>query len=190
MWWRSRVSDRSHTVDAGCYVMSANTRYIRSKSVGHVRRTIRIEGSDAVVDSGSFRRAFSNFSAFSAFARFPSAFGSQSNAPVGAPRQFGSTEHLSTEAIAAYVDGELRMTAHMRAAHHLSMCPDCVAEVDAQVQARSALRDSDAIRVPGSLLGLLSQIPHNPPEPTPAVTADDLPPALAGDEVRRRRKRR
>ena len=41
--------------------------------------------------------------------------------PVG-PRRFGSTEHLSTEAIAAFVDGELRMTAHLRAAHHMSLC--------------------------------------------------------------------
>ena len=45
-----------------------------------------------------FRRAFS---------WLPSQFASQSDAPVGAPRQFGSTEHLSTEAIAAYVDGDL-----------------------------------------------------------------------------------
>ena len=46
-----------------------------------------------------FRRAFS---------WLPAQFASQSDAPVGAPRQFGSTEHLSIEAIAAFVDGELR----------------------------------------------------------------------------------
>ena len=51
------------------------------------------------------------------------------------PRQFGSTEHLSIEALAAFVDGELRMTAHLRAAHHLSLCPECALEVDAQRQA-------------------------------------------------------
>ena len=67
-----------------------------------------------MVDPGHvFRRAFS---------WLPSQFASQSDAPVG-PRQFGSTEHLSTEAVAAFVDGELRMTAHLRAAHHLSLCP-------------------------------------------------------------------
>src|SRR5208283_2298275 len=38
-----------------------------------------------------FRRAFS---------WLPAQFASQSDAPVGAPRRFGSTEHLSTEAIA------------------------------------------------------------------------------------------
>ncbi len=64
------------------------------------------------------------------------------------PRQFGSTEHLSTEAIAAFVDGELRMNAHLRAAHHLSLCPQCAAEVEAQRQARAALRDSRPIAIP------------------------------------------
>ena len=103
-----------------------------------------------MVDRGHvFRRAFS---------WLPSPFAPQSDAPVG-PRQFGSTEHLSTEAIAAFVDGELRMTAHLRAAQHLSLCPDCAAEVDAQRQARAALRDSCPIQVPTSLLGALTQIP-------------------------------
>jgi hypothetical protein len=102
-----------------------------------------------------FRRAFS---------WLPSQFASQSDAPVGAPRQFGSTEHLSTEAIAAFVDGELRMSAHLRAAHHISLCPECAAEVDGQRRARAALRDSNPIRVPSTLLGLLSQIPHCAPD--------------------------
>jgi hypothetical protein len=102
-----------------------------------------------------FRRAFS---------WLPSQFASQSDAPVGAPRQFGSTEHLSIEAISAFVDGELRMNAHLRAAHHISLCPECAAEVDGHRRARAALRDSHPIRVPSSLLGLLSQIPHCPPE--------------------------
>jgi hypothetical protein len=102
-----------------------------------------------------FRRAFS---------WLPAQFAAQSDAPVGAPRQFGSTEHLSTEAIAAFVDGELRMTAHLRAAHHISLCPECAAEVDGHHRARAALRDSHPIRVPSTLLGLLSQIPHCPPD--------------------------
>jgi hypothetical protein len=102
-----------------------------------------------------FRRAFS---------WLPSQFASQSDAPVGAPRQFGSTEHLSIEAIAAFVDGELRMNAHLRAAHHISLCPDCAAEVDGHRRARAALRDSHPIRIPSTLLGLLSQIPHCPPD--------------------------
>ncbi|OBF20944.1 RNA polymerase subunit sigma-70 [Mycobacterium kubicae] len=102
-----------------------------------------------------FRRAFS---------WLPAQFASQSDAPVGAPRQFASTEHLSTEAIAAFVDGELRMNAHLRAAHHLSLCPQCAAEVDDHSRARAALRDSQPIRIPSDLLGLLSEIPHFPPD--------------------------
>ncbi len=107
-----------------------------------------------------FRRAFS---------WLPAQFASQSDAPVGAPRQFGSTEHLSIEAVAAFVDGELRMTAHLRAAHHLSLCPDCAAEVEDQGRARSALRDHDShpIRIPTGLLGLLSEIQHSPIDETP-----------------------
>jgi hypothetical protein len=130
----------------------------------------------AMFDPGHvFRRAFS---------WLPTPFASQSDAPIGAPREFGSTEHLSTEAIAAFVDGELRMNAHLRAAHHLSMCPQCAAEVDAQSQARKALRDSCPIAVPNSLLGLLSQIPHHaPPQPSDVQQ-------FAEDAARDRRKRR
>lgn len=134
-----------------------------------------------MVDPGHvFRRAFS---------WLPSQFASQSDAPVGAPRRFGSTEHLSPEAIAAFVDGELRMTAHLRAAHHLSLCPQCAAEVEAQQQARSALRDSCPIIIPSSLLGMLSEIPQHS-----AMTGDGgaaaSAPKLADGVTRDRRKRR
>ncbi|MGB3353169.1 MAG: anti-sigma E factor RseA [Mycobacterium sp.] len=131
-----------------------------------------------MVDPGhAFRRAFS---------WLPSQFASQSEGPVG-PRQFGSTEHLSTEAVAAFVDGELRMTAHLRAAHHLSLCPECAWEVDAQRQARTALRDSCPVAMPSSLLGLLSQIPHHAPDEVPEPTEA---PQLADGVERTRRKRR
>jgi hypothetical protein len=123
-----------------------------------------------------FRRAFS---------WLPAQFASQSDAPVGAPRQFGSTEHLSVEAIAAFVDGELRMNAHLRAAHHLSLCPQCAAEVEDQSRARAALRDSQPIRIPSNLLGLLSEIPHYPDDDA-TMSSDRF-----GDrDVRDQRKRR
>jgi anti-sigma factor RsiW len=125
-----------------------------------------------------FRRAFS---------WLPTQFASQSNEPVG-PRRFGSTEHLSTEAIAAFVDGELRMTAHLRAGHHLSLCPQCAAEVDAQRQARSALRDSCQIAIPSALLGLLSQIPQE--NPAVDAAAEEASRQLAEESARTRRKRR
>ncbi len=131
-----------------------------------------------MVDPGhAFRRAVS---------WFPSQFASQSDAPVG-PRQFGSTEHLSTEAIAAFADGELGMNAHLRAAHHLSLCPDCALEVDAQRQARSALRDSCPVAMPTSLLGQLSQIPNHAPDE--AAEPAEMP-QLADGVKRSRRKRR
>ena len=121
-----------------------------------------------------FRRAFS---------WLPTQFASQSDAPVGAPRQFGSTEHLSVEAIAAFVDGELRMTAHLRAAHHLSLCPQCSAEVDGQSRARAALRDSRPISIPSTLLGLLSDIPSWSQE----TTNPTLPPDREPRDWRKRR---
>lgn len=131
-----------------------------------------------MVDPGHvFRRAFS---------WLPAQFASQSDEPVG-PRQFGSTEHLSIEAVAAFVDGELRMKAHLRAAHHLSLCPQCATEVEAQRRARAALRDSHPIAIPTALLGQLSQIPlrttDEPAQPTPDQQ-------LAGGVQRARRKRR
>ncbi len=75
--------------------------------------------------------------------------------------RFASTEHLATEAIAAYVDGELRMNAYLRAAEHLAKCVDCAAEVDAQQQARIALRQAAQCRIsaPLNLHDTLSRIP-------------------------------
>ncbi|WP_040837648.1 hypothetical protein [Nocardia brevicatena] len=80
---------------------------------------------------------------------------------MSSPRspRFRSTEHLASEAIAAYVDGELRMNAYMRAAQHLSLCPECAAEVEAQQQARIALRRAGQVSVPAGLHDSLTRIP-------------------------------
>lgn len=75
------------------------------------------------------------------------------------PPRFAPTEHLASEAVVAYVDGELRMNAYLRAAQHLSLCPECVAEVEAQQQARIALRQSGPIAIPRGLHDSLSRIP-------------------------------
>ncbi|MDR3659618.1 MAG: anti-sigma E factor RseA [Mycobacterium sp.] len=134
-----------------------------------------------MVDRGQlFRRAFS---------WLPAQFASQSDEPVG-PRRFGSTEHLSVEAIAAFVDGELQMGAHLRAAHHLSQCPDCSGEVDAQGQARSALRDSCPIVAPNSLLGALSQIPNDASMQLAEVQASGIEDQDFADRSPRDRRRR
>ncbi|WP_238423032.1 hypothetical protein [Gordonia sp. 'Campus'] len=74
-------------------------------------------------------------------------------------RRFAPTEHLAPEAVAAFVDGELGMSAHARAAHHLALCPECVGAVEAQSLARTRLRESGRVSIPASLLGQLSQIP-------------------------------
>ncbi len=79
----------------------------------------------------------------------------------------GTTDpgHLATEAIAAYVDGELRMSAHLRASGHIAACPLCAAEVDAQRHARSALQSSAVPSPPDTLLGHLRSIPQTAPAP-------------------------
>lgn len=132
-----------------------------------------------MVDPGHvFRRALS---------WLPPNFVSVDEAARDAPRQFSSTDHLSIEAVAAYVDGELPMKAHLRAGSHLSLCPQCSAEVDAQGQARDALRDSRPVTVPSTLMGLLSQIPQSAPE-EPAPTTGDEPAAPGNPRGRRKRR--
>ncbi|MDF0529033.1 RNA polymerase subunit sigma-70 [Tsukamurella sp. 8F] len=106
-------------------------------------------------------------------------------------RRFTSTQHLAFEAVVAYVDGELRMNAHMRAATHIAECPVCAAEVDAQRQAREMLRESGEISVPRHLLGTLSQIPtaFDAPE-FPAYSSTDADTRRAAQGRRARRKPR
>jgi hypothetical protein len=117
-----------------------------------------------MVDPGHvFRRALS---------WLPANFVAVDETALNAPREFSSTDHLSIEAVAAYVDGELPMKAHLRAGSHLSLCPQCAAEVDAQGQARAALRECRPVTMPSTLMGLLSQIPQSTPD-EPAPPADD-----------------
>lgn len=124
-----------------------------------------------------------------ALSRMPANFVEVDADALNAPRQFTSTDHLSAEAVAAYVDGELQMKAHLRAASHLSACRQCAAEVDAQGQARSALRESRPVSMPSTLMGLLSQIPQSAP-PEPPVPPAPLPGETPHGTGRGRRKRR
>ena len=149
-----------------------------------------------MVDPGHvFRRALS---------WLPSNFVSVDEAALQAPRQFSSVDHLSAEAVAAYVDGELPMKAHLRAGGHLSVCAQCRAEVETQGQARAALRDCRPVTMPSTLMGLLSQIPQSTPNDPPDAPPSGPPnestpngplPAPAGDDhgtgmIRGWRKRR
>lgn len=136
-----------------------------------------------MVDPGPmFRRALS---------RLPVNFVSVDYEALGAPPRFSSTDHLATEAVAAYVDGELPMKAHLRAASHLSACPQCAAEVDAQRQACAALRESRPVSMPSTLMGLLSAIPQSAPPESPESPEPPSPVDQRPDGTRRgRRKRR
>ena len=81
------------------------------------------------------------------------------------------------------------MKAHLRAGHHLSLCPQCAGEVEAQGQARAALRDSRPVSMPNSLMSLLSAIPQSTPDetlPAPPSLTDQL----SDEATRSRRKRR
>lgn len=87
-------------------------------------------------------------------------------------------DHLALDAVVAYVDGELSLTAFQRASAHLLRCPGCAAEVADQVAAQQVLRAAELPPMPGSLFDALRSIPVAVPvEPAPPATAD-LPPAL------------
>jgi anti-sigma factor RsiW len=85
-------------------------------------------------------------------------------------------DHLSSDAIVAYVDEELAPGPHLRATQHLAQCPECAAQVVAQGQARAALRTAGCPSLPSSLLSSLRSIPQDTDLPAPpaglAVTPD------------------
>ncbi len=73
---------------------------------------------------------------------------------------FGDMEHLATEAVVAFADGELGMTAYQRAAAHLGACAECAADLDAQRCARTAVRSAAPLLMPADLLEMLCRIPE------------------------------
>jgi anti-sigma factor RsiW len=85
-------------------------------------------------------------------------------------------DHLSSDAIVAYVDDELASGPYLRATQHLAQCRECAAQVIAQGQARAALRMADCPSLPTSLLSSLRSIPQEADLPAPpaglAVTPD------------------
>jgi anti-sigma factor RsiW len=94
-------------------------------------------------------------------------------------------DHLTTDAIVAFVDDELESGARARAADHLAACRECAAEVVAQRQTRAALRSAPGPELPSSLLHTLRAIPQAAELPTApaglAMTADG---AIVTAEVR------
>lgn len=100
--------------------------------------------------------------------RPPHARQTDSSFSLGGARM-SSVGHLTTEAIAAYVDGELRMGPHLRASAHLGGCPQCAVEVEAQRRTRADLQRCAEPSAPDSLLGSLRSIPHCAPPMGDAV---------------------
>lgn len=92
-------------------------------------------------------------------------------------------DHLSLEAVVAFVDGELAPGPHARAVQHLERCPECTAQVGSQRQARSALRTAGGPSLPSTLLSSLRAIPQEaelPPVPAGlAMSADGQLVAIA-----------
>lgn len=83
------------------------------------------------------------------------------------PKQFASVEHLSAEAVAAFVDHELSPGAMHRARVHLVHCAECRAEVEQQRRASERLRtcaDSEDIRAPRDLMARLADIAASCPQ--------------------------
>jgi anti-sigma factor RsiW len=86
------------------------------------------------------------------------------------------SDHLSTEAVVAYVDDELAPGPRERADHHLAACRECATQVAAQNRARSALRTAETPCLPSSLLSMLRAIPQDtelPPPPAGLAVGPD-----------------
>lgn len=97
--------------------------------------------------------------------------------PPRARESFLSTDHLSTEAAAAYVDGRLPPAGSARADAHLDRCANCRREVDDQREARRVLRGSGPIRMPRELHERLRSLED---APDPATRTRSGPAAGAG----------
>lgn len=86
--------------------------------------------------------------------------------------QFDSIDHLSYEAVAALIDGELSPSATQRAHSHLAQCPDCREETARQRAAAEAVRTHNGdgcLRAPRSLVEKLALIAEEPPADEPSL---------------------
>ena len=91
-------------------------------------------------------------------------------------------DHLSLDAVVAFADGEMSLTAFQRAAAHVARCQACAAEVAEQTSARQQLRSAACPRIPSGLLDALRSIPVAlPATPPPSGVSRD---AVTGRAVR------
>lgn len=88
--------------------------------------------------------------------------------------EFASIDHLSPEAVVAFVDDEMDGIACKRAMSHLMHCEACRKEVRSQRQMAARLQAS-AARVSADLLGKLQSIASNCPEGPGAEELRQIP---------------
>ncbi|EHR49238.1 hypothetical protein SacmaDRAFT_0945 [Saccharomonospora marina XMU15] len=74
--------------------------------------------------------------------------------------------HLLPDAVVAFVDKELSLGAHERAATHIARCAVCAAEVAAQRAASSAVRRAGSPAISAGFLASLRSIPQRTEIPT------------------------
>jgi hypothetical protein len=87
-------------------------------------------------------------------------------------------QHLSEDALAAYVDGILSHTADERAAKHLRTCAECRAAVDAEREAKALLGATPDPTLPAGLLAKLLDVPM-----TADIGSTDQTLAIEGDKL-------
>lgn len=96
--------------------------------------------------------------------------------------------HPATDALVAFVDGELSASAHARAAAHVARCHQCTTDVAAQLEAKAALIDAAVPGVPLDLLSRLRALPFTAdlpesdlygPGPTTLSSGNGGPPGQA-----------
>ncbi|GEM_PF-482308 len=84
---------------------------------------------------------------------------SQAGNPLMDP-DFFSTDHLSADAVVAFVDDALPRHVRIRVERHITECPECCALVNAQREIRETIQSAETIGTPGSLREKLARIPN------------------------------
>ena len=77
--------------------------------------------------------------------------------------------HLGLDAVVAFTDGEMGLTAFQRAAAHIERCPACADEVAEQAIARRQLRTAACPTLPSGLIDSLRSIPVAAPLQPPGM---------------------
>lgn len=78
-------------------------------------------------------------------------------------------DHLPLDAIVAYADGEMSLTAYQRAAAHVMRCAGCAGDVAEQTAASQYLRQASLPTMPSSLFDALKSIPVALPQVGPVA---------------------